>query len=378
VDLYDTARQEVVPFTPGPVVTMYTCGITPYDSTHLGHAATYLAYDVLQRRLRDLGHDTQVVRNITDVDDPLLEKARALGVHYLDLAAAETARFQGDMRDLATLPVMSEPRATSAIADIRGFIGMVLDAGHAYQAGGAVYFDVSTFPRFGQVSHLAEVEMLALAAERGGNPDDPHKRQPLDFVLWQPSVDGEPAWESLWGPGRPGWHIECSTLALRELGTTIDLHGGGSDLVFPHHECEAAQSEAVTGEPFVRHWMHTAMVGLGGTKMSKSLGNLVFVSDLLKDWEAPAIRLAIVGHHYRRDWEWTDELLPAAAARLDRWRAAGPGDGGLDDVRAALDADLDTPLALDAVDAAASSGTGVGAAAALLGIDLGEPLPRDG
>jgi L-cysteine:1D-myo-inositol 2-amino-2-deoxy-alpha-D-glucopyranoside ligase len=378
VDLYDTARQEVVPFTPGPVVTMYTCGITPYDSTHLGHAATYLAYDVLQRRLRDLGHDTQVVRNITDVDDPLLEKARALGVHYLDLAAAETARFQGDMRDLATLPVMSEPRATSAIADIRGFIGMVLDAGHAYQAGGAVYFDVSTFPRFGQVSHLAEVEMLALAAERGGNPDDPHKRQPLDFVLWQPSVDGEPAWESLWGPGRPGWHIECSTLALRELGTTIDLHGGGSDLVFPHHECEAAQSEAVTGEPFVRHWMHTAMVGLGGTKMSKSLGNLVFVSDLLKDWEAPAIRLAIVGHHYRRDWEWTDELLPAAAARLDRWRAAGPGDGGLDDVRAALDADLDTPLALDGVDAAASSGTGVGAAAALLGIDLGEPLPRDG
>jgi L-cysteine:1D-myo-inositol 2-amino-2-deoxy-alpha-D-glucopyranoside ligase len=378
VDLYDTARQEVVPFAPGPVVTMYTCGITPYDSTHLGHAATYLAYDVLQRRLSDLGHETQVVRNITDVDDPLLEKARALGVHYLDLAAAETARFQGDMRDLATLPVMSEPRATSAIADIRGFIGMVLDAGHAYQAGGAVYFDVSTFPRFGQVSHLAEVEMLALAAERGGNPDDPHKRQPLDFVLWQPSVDGEPAWESLWGPGRPGWHIECSTLALRELGTTIDLHGGGSDLVFPHHECEAAQSEAVTGEPFVRHWMHTAMVGLGGTKMSKSLGNLVFVSDLLKDWEAPAIRLAIVGHHYRRDWEWTDDRLPAAAARLDRWRAAGPGDGGLDDVRAALDADLDTPLALDAVDAAASSGTGVGAAAALLGIDLGEPLPRDG
>lgn len=376
--LYDTARQEVVPFSPGPVVTMYTCGITPYDSTHLGHAATYLAYDVLQRRLRDLGHETQVVRNITDVDDPLLDKARDLGVHYLDLAAAETARFQGDMRDLATLPVMSEPRATSAIADIRGFIGMVLDAGHAYQAGGGVYFDVSTFPRFGQVSHLGHDEMLALAAERGGNPDDPHKRQPLDFVLWQPSGDGEPAWESLWGPGRPGWHIECSTLALRELGTTIDLHGGGSDLIFPHHECEAAQSEAVTGEPFVRHWMHTAMVGLDGTKMSKSLGNLVFVSDLLKDWEAPAIRLAILDHHYRRDWEWTDELLPAAAQRLDRWRSAGPGTAALDDVRAALDADLDTPLAIQAVDAAASASGGVSAVTALLGIDLGEPLPRDG
>ena len=370
--LYDTARQEVVAFQPGPLVTMYTCGITPYDSTHIGHAATYLAYDVLQRRLRDLGHETRVVRNITDVDDPLLDRARLLGVHYLDLAAAETARFQEDMRVLDVLPSFAEPRATSAIADIRGFIGMVLDVGHAYQAGGAVYFDVSTFPRFGQVSHLDEATMLALSAERGGNPDDPHKRHPLDFVLWQPSSSGEPSWESLWGPGRPGWHIECSTLALRELGTTIDLHGGGSDLVFPHHECEAAQSEAVTGEPFVRHWMHTAMVGLDGIKMSKSLGNLVFVSDLLKEWEPAAIRLAIVGQHYRHDWDWTGELLPEAAARLVRWRRAGPGEGGLDDARAALDDDLDTQGAIRAVDeaAAASSGQGVSAAATLLGVRL--------
>jgi L-cysteine:1D-myo-inositol 2-amino-2-deoxy-alpha-D-glucopyranoside ligase len=371
VQLYDTARQAVVAFAPGPLVTMYTCGITPYDSTHLGHAATYLAYDVLQRRLLDLGHEVQVVRNITDVDDPLLDKARSLGVHYLDLAAAETARFQEDMRDLNTLPVTSEPRATSAIADIRGFIGMVLDTAHAYQAGDAVYFDVSSFPRFGQIGHLDHDQMLVLATERGGNPDDPHKRSPLDFVLWQPSHEGEPAWESMWGPGRPGWHIECSTLALRELGTTIDLHGGGSDLIFPHHECEAAQSEAVTGEPFVRHWMHTAMVGLGGTKMSKSLGNLVFVSDLLKEWEAPVIRATILDHHYRHDWDWTGELLPAAARRIDRWRAAGPGDGGLDEVRAALDDDLDTPRALAAVDDAAASGQGVQAAAGLLGIDLG-------
>ncbi len=368
--LYDTARQDVVPFEPGPVVSVYTCGITPYDSTHLGHAATYLTYDVLARRLRDLGHDVRIVRNITDVDDPLLAKARQLDVHYLDLAAAETARFQADMRDLDLLACVSEPRATSAIADIRGFIGMVLDAGHAYQAGGGVYFDVSTFPRFGQISHLDEATMLALAAERGGRLDDPHKRHPLDFVLWQPSGDGEPAWDSLWGRGRPGWHIECSTLALRELGTAIDLHGGGTDLIFPHHECEAAQSEAVTGEPFVRHWMHTAMVGLGGTKMSKSLGNLVFISDLLKDWEAAAIRLAITDHHYRTDWEWTDDLLGVAVARLDRWRGAGPGDGALGDVRAALDADLDTPAAIAAIDAAASSGRGVDAAAGLLGITL--------
>ncbi|MDP9020932.1 MAG: cysteine--tRNA ligase [Actinomycetota bacterium] len=368
--LFDTARQDVVPFEPGPLVTMYVCGITPYDSTHLGHAATYLAYDVLQRRLRDSGHQTRLVRNITDVDDPLLAKAKELGVHYLDLAAAETARFQDDMRDLGMLACFSEPRATSAIADIRGFIGMVLDADHAYRSPGGVYFDVSSFQRFGQVSHLDEATMLELAAERGGNPDDPHKRHPLDFVLWQPSDEGEPAWDSLWGRGRPGWHIECSTLALRELGTTLDLHGGGSDLVFPHHECEAAQSESVTGEPFVRHWMHTGMVGFHGEKMSKSLGNLVFVSDLLKDWEPAAIRLAVLANHYRGDWEWSDALVDTAAARLDAWRGAGPGDGGLHEVREALDADLDTARALVALDDAASSGRGVGAGAALLGVDL--------
>ncbi|CAN5407286.1 hypothetical protein BH18ACT1_BH18ACT1_14290 [soil metagenome] len=241
--LYDTARKEVLPFEPGPVVTMYECGITPYDSTHLGHASTALLYDLLQRRLLDLGHEVRSVRNITDVDDPLLVKAKQLGVHYLDLASAETARYQRDLRALDVLPVTSEPRATSAIADIRGFIGMVLDCDHAYQAAGAVYFDVSSFDRFGQVSNLDETTMLALAAERGGQPDDPAKRSPLDFVLWKPSSDGEPAWESLGGPGRPGWHVECSTLALRELGTSVDLHGGGTDLVFPHHECEAAQSE---------------------------------------------------------------------------------------------------------------------------------------
>ena len=369
--LHDTARGEVVAFEPGPVVTMYTCGITPYDSTHMGHAATYVVYDVLQRRLRDLGHETRCVRNITDVDDPLLAKARQLGVHYLDLAAAETARFDNDMVVLGMLPAWSEPRATGAIADIRGFIGMVLDQGHAYQAGGAVYFDVSTFPRFGQVSGYDAATMLAYAAERGGNVTDPNKRNPLDFVLWQPSAEGEPSWESLWGPGRPGWHIECSALALRELGTTIDLHGGGSDLIFPHHECEAAQSEAATGEPFVRHWLHTPMVALDGVKMSKSLGNLVFISDLCKEWDAAAVRLAILDHSYRHDWEWFDHLMPVAAARLDAWREAGVGDGGLSEVRSALDDDLDTPAALAAIDDAAASGRGVSRAAALLGVELG-------
>ena len=370
--LWCTAKQAVVPFEPGPVVSMYTCGITPYDSTHLGHAAVYVAYDVLQRRLRDRGHETRCVRNITDVDDSILGKARQLGVHYLDLAAAETARFDEDMKALNMLAPWSEPRATSAIPDIRGFIGMVLDRGHAYQAGGAVYFDVSTFPDFGSVSHYTREQMLAFAAERGGNVEDPNKRDPLDFVLWQPSEDDEPSWESLWGPGRPGWHIECSALALRELGTTIDLHGGGADLIFPHHECERAQSEAATGEPFVRHWMHQAMVRMDGEKMSKSLGNLVFVSELRKHWDAAAIRLMIVENHYRTEWEWDEGRMPRAAERLERWRAAGDGDGGLDTVRAALDDDLDTPSAVAAIDSAAASGLGVSSAATLLGVDLAE------
>jgi L-cysteine:1D-myo-inositol 2-amino-2-deoxy-alpha-D-glucopyranoside ligase len=368
--LFDTARGEVVPFEVGPVVTMYTCGITPYDATHIGHAATYLTYDVLQRRLRDRGHDTRCVRNITDVDDDILRKAGELGVHYLDLAAAETARFDDDMRALGLLPSWSEPRATSAIPDIRGFIGMVLDRGHAYTSGGGVYFDVSRFERFGQVSHLGRDEMLALAAERGGNVDDPHKHDPLDFVLWQPSAPGEPAWESLWGPGRPGWHIECSALAMRELGTTIDLHGGGTDLVFPHHECEAAQSEAATGEPFVRHWMHQAMVRMDGEKMSKSLGNLVFVSDLRKVWDPRVIRLAVLGHHYRSGWEWSEALMAEAADRLAAWDAASEGDAGLAEVRAALDDDLDTPAALRVIDEAVAAGRGISAAAALLGVTL--------
>ena len=376
--LYDTARKEVVPFAPGPVVTMYTCGITPYDSTHIGHAATYLTYDVLQRRLRDLGHETRCVRNITDVDDDILAKAREIGVHYLDLAAGETARFDSDMKSLGLLECWSEPRATSAIADIRKFIGNVLDRGHAYEAGGAVYFDIHSYDGFGELSGMSRSEMIAAARERGGNPDDPNKRDPLDFVLWQPSLPDEPAWGSLWGPGRPGWHIECSTLAMRDLDTfTIDLHGGGSDLIFPHHECERAQSEAATGQPFVRHWMHQAMVCYEGEKMSKSLGNLVFVSELLKDWDPRAIRLAVLGHHYRSSWEWQDEVMDEATERLERWQSAGAGagasDGALEEVRAALDDDLSTPAAVEAIDAAASRGEGVNEAAMLLGVDLEDP-----
>jgi L-cysteine:1D-myo-inositol 2-amino-2-deoxy-alpha-D-glucopyranoside ligase len=370
--LYDTARQAVVPFEPGPLVKMYTCGITPYDATHLGHAAVYLTYDVLQRRLIDLGHEVQCVRNITDVDDSIIAKARSLGVHYLDLGSAEVARFQSDMEALEVLPCFSEPRATSAIPDIRGFIGMVLDRGYAYEAGGGVYFDVSRFPGFGEISHYDEARMLAYAAERGGNVDDPHKRNPLDFVLWQPSLPDEPFWETMWGPGRPGWHIECSALALRELGTTIDLHGGGADLIFPHHECERAQSEAATGEPFVKHWMHVAMVRKDGEKMSKSLGNLVFVDQLRKEWDPRAIRLAVIGHHYRHSWEWDEEIVPLAARRLEAWidADAPASERVMAEVRDALDDDLSTPDAIAAIDDAVGRGEGIREAARLLGVRL--------
>jgi L-cysteine:1D-myo-inositol 2-amino-2-deoxy-alpha-D-glucopyranoside ligase len=368
--LFDTARREVVPFEPGGDVSLYCCGITPYDAAHMGHAQVFLAYDVLQRRLVDLGYRPKLVRNITDVDDDILRKARELGVHYLDLAAEEMARFDSHMAALNLLPVASEPRATSAIPEILSLIGAVIESGHAYEAGGSVYFEVASFARFGQLSHLPRAEMLRLAAERGGNPDDPHKRDPLDFVLWQPSAPDEPAWESRWGRGRPGWHVECSALAMRELGATVDLHGGGTDLIFPHHECEAAQSESVTGTTFCRHWMHVGMVGLAGTKMSKSLGNLVFVGDLLKEWEPAVVRLALLAHHYRGDWDWEEAGLHAAAERLACWRSAGEGEAGLEQVRAHLDDDLDAPGALVALDEAADSGSGVSAGAALLGITL--------
>ena len=372
VELYDTARRGVFPIEAGPVVTLYSCGITPYDSAHLGHAAVYMVFDVLQRRLRDLGHETRCVRNVTDVDDDILRKARELGVHYLDLAAEQIGVFDAQMDALGLLACWSEPRATSAIAEILTLIGETLDAGHAYLAGGAVYFDVSSFPAFGEVSHFDRAEMLALAAEHGGRVDDPNKRDPLDFVLWQPSLPDEPTWESRWGPGRPGWHIECSALALRELGETLDVHGGGRDLVFPHHECETAQSESVTSKPFVRHWLHVGLVGLDGTKMSKSLGNLVFVSDLLERAEAAAVRLALLSHHYRHDWEWLESDLEEGQARLSLWRSAPEGDGsaGLEAVRAALDADLDTPGALSALDAEARGGRSVRAGAELLGVSL--------
>ncbi len=355
VQLFDTARGEVVPFEPGHEVKMYVCGITPYDSTHLGHANTYLTYDLLIRRLEDLGHEVKLVRNITDVDDSILPKARELGVDFLELAAEETARFHGDMIALNTRPVFAEPHATKWVAEMVELVETLEAKGHTYVVDGTVFFDVSTFDSFGAVSGYDESTMVEYAAERGGHPDDPRQRNPLDFILWQPSLDDEPSWPSPWGSGRPGWHIECSAMSKGTLGPTLDLHGGGSDLIFPHHECSRAQSEAANGVTFVNHWMHAGMVAYQGTKMSKSLGNLVFVSELVKTADPRAIRLALMRHHYRSDWEWFDSDIDTAAAMLDRMHRAAHAPAGpdpdryADRVRAALDNDLDAPTALYAL-----------------------------
>jgi L-cysteine:1D-myo-inositol 2-amino-2-deoxy-alpha-D-glucopyranoside ligase len=391
--LYDTAKQRVVPFEPGPTVQMYVCGITPYDSTHLGHAATYLTYDLLTRRLETLGHTVHMVRNITDVDDSILPKARSMGVDFLELAAAETVRFHDDMAALDTRPPFAEPRPSESIADIVEMIRVLADRGFTYHADGVTYFDVTKSPRYGQLSHYSREQMIQLARERGGHPDDPRQRDPLDFVLWQPSLADEPAWDSPFGSGRPGWHIECSAMSKSVLGPTLDLHGGGTDLIYPHHECEVAQSEAANDAPFVRHWMHAGLVAYQGTKMSKSLGNLVFVSELRKTADPRAIRLALMAHHYRENWEWFDDDIDEATALLERLHAAANSSGAGPDprpyltrVHEALDDDLDAPTARAALDELARgilSGAGIhdqspGAlrdAAAQCGIDLDKPLP---
>ncbi len=390
--LYDTARREVVSFKPGPTVTMYVCGITPYDATHLGHAFTYLTFDLVIRRLEDLGHEVRMVRNVTDVDDSILPKARELGIDFLELADREMKMFHADLDALDLRPAWSEPTATGSIDAMLALIGRLEAAGHTYTVDGVTFFDVSTWNEFGSISHLDEATMVSYSAERGGHPEDPRQRNPLDFVLWQPSADDEPSWDSPFGPGRPGWHIECSAMAMTDLGETIDLHGGGDDLMFPHHECEAAQSEAATGQPFARHWMHVGMVAYEGTKMSKSLGNLVFVRNLRRIHDPRAIRLALMAHHYRGGFEWFDYDIDDAITRLDRLvtaarRPRGPNPAPtLAAVRSALDDDLDTATARDAVDLLAggilagsgndpTSASGLAAAAALLGIRLDATLP---
>lgn len=357
--LLDTATQELRPLAPGAVATVYVCGITPYDATHLGHAGTYVAFDTLARVLRDAGHGVRYVQNVTDVDEPLFERAARDGVSWEELGTAQIVLFRGDMEALRVLPPTHYVGAIEAMDEIVALIGRLGEAGATYQLEGDTYFPVAAAPRLGAISHLTRAEMTPLAAERGGDPARPGKKDPLDPVLWLAPRDGEPSWPSPLGPGRPGWHVECAAIALSLLGETIDVQGGGADLAFPHHEMSVAHAEVATGVvPFARHVVHTGMLALDGEKMSKSLGNLVFVSRLVADGTDPAaVRLALLGERYRVGWEWTPAALRDAEARLARWRAAVALPAApsalplLAEVRRSLADDLDTPSALRAVDA---------------------------
>ncbi|MFF3018739.1 cysteine--1-D-myo-inosityl 2-amino-2-deoxy-alpha-D-glucopyranoside ligase [Streptomyces sp. NPDC057939] len=359
LQIHDTATQGTITLAPGPVARIYVCGITPYDATHIGHAATYNAFDLVQRVWLDNKRQVHYVQNVTDVDDPLLERALRDGHDWTELAERETALFREDMTALRMLPPQHYIGAVEAIPGIVPLVERLRDAGAAYELDGDVYFSVESDPNFGGVSHLDAEAMRLLSAERGGDPDRPGKKNPLDPMLWMAAREGDPSWDggSL-GRGRPGWHIECVAIALDHLGMGFDIQGGGSDLAFPHHEMGASHAQALTGEfPMAKAYVHAGMVGLNGEKMSKSKGNLVFVSALRRSGVDPAaIRLALLSHHYRADWEWTDAVLAEAVARLERWRAAVsrpdgvPADALVEEVREALSRDLDAPAALAAVD----------------------------
>ncbi len=396
--LHDTAtggRSEVRPS--GPTARLYVCGITPYDATHLGHAATYLAFDTLVRLWRDRGYAVDYVQNVTDIDDPLLERAARDAVDWTLVAQRETELFRQDMTALRVLPPSHYVGAVEAMDEIAAFVVELLEAGAAYRVtapsgGEDVYFAVDAAPHFGQVAGLSADTMLTLSAERGGDPERTGKKNPLDPLLWLAARPGEPSWASPLGPGRPGWHVECAAIALNRLGRRHDVQGGGSDLAFPHHEMTAAHAEVGTGTwPYAGVYVHAGMVGLDGEKMSKSRGNLVFVSRLLAAGvEAGALRLALLGAHYRSDREWTDRVLETGQHRLSDWRAAvarttGPsGDAAVTAVRRALADDLDTPAALAVVDQwSAAPGDDPGAPAllrdaidALLGVSLAGVVHR--
>ncbi|NUO58163.1 MAG: cysteine--1-D-myo-inosityl 2-amino-2-deoxy-alpha-D-glucopyranoside ligase, partial [Hamadaea sp.] len=360
--LFDSARRDKFPSRPDGRAGLYVCGITPYDATHLGHAATMITFDLVNRLWRDAGHEVVYVQNVTDIDDPLLERAARDHEDWVVLAMRETALFREDMEALRIIPPEHYVGAVESIPVIAEKVQELLERGVAYRLDdgtGDVYFDISAAPRFGYESNLSREQMLAFFAERGGDPERAGKRDALDPLLWRGVRPDEPSWPggSL-GPGRPGWHIECAVIAMTLIGDTVEVQGGGNDLLFPHHECSAAHAEVLSGvEPFAQHYVHAGMIGLHGEKMSKSRGNLVFVSRLRADHVDPnALRLALVADHYRADRQWTDDLLKAAEQRLARWRAAASAPAGpsgaalLAGVRTALTDDLDTPKALALVD----------------------------
>jgi L-cysteine:1D-myo-inositol 2-amino-2-deoxy-alpha-D-glucopyranoside ligase len=367
----DTATQQVVPIGPDTgTARMYVCGITPYDATHIGHANTYIAFDLLHRVWHDRGLEVNYVQNVTDIDDPLLERAADNGIDWAELAEQQTQLFREDMAALNVLPPQHYVGAVESMPLIVDLIEELRRRQAVYPVDDSefedLYFAQASDAEFGSLAHLSEDQAIAIFAERGGDPDRLGKKAPLDCLVWRHARAGEPRWESMLGAGRPGWHIECTAIALDRLGAGFDVQAGGSDLIFPHHEMCAAQGRVATDEPFAKAYLHSGMVGLNGEKMSKSKGNLVFVSALRASGVDPmAIRLALLAHHFREDWDWTDELLGSAQIRLNRWREAVRLDAGLNadevlaQVRAALANDLDAPAALAAVDAWAGASVAI-------------------
>ena len=357
VKVFDTASEQVRTVVPATnPARLYVCGITPYDATHLGHANTYLTFDLLNRAWRSAGHTVRYVQNVTDIDDPLLERAAATGQDWVALAERETELFRTDMTALRVLPPDAYVGAVESIPLVIDMIERLEALGAVYRVDDDLYFDVHSDPDFGQVSSWPVAQMLRIFPERGGDPDRPGKRDPLDCLLWLAARPGEPSWDSPFGPGRPGWHVECSAIARAELGTTIDVQGGGSDLICPHHEMSAGHAQVADERPFARAYVHAGMVGLDGEKMSKSKGNLELVSRLRGAGADPmAVRLALLRHHYRSDWEWTADQLARAESDLALLRTAtsrphaAEATQVIGQVLDRLADDLDAPGALDAV-----------------------------
>jgi len=384
VSLHDTPTGGRVVTRPDGRGSLYVCGITPYDATHLGHANTYVAFDLLQRAWRNAGHEVAYVQNVTDVDDPLLERAAKVGIDWEELAERETELFRHDMEALRVLPPDHYVGAVESIPLVLDLIARLEQAGAVYRVDDDLYFSVSADPAFGEESGFSREQMLEIFPERGGDPDRPGKKDPLDALLWRAERPGEPSWPSPYGPGRPGWHIECAAIALEYLGAGFTVQGGGSDLVFPHHEmCASHVQVAEPGSRFAKVYSHAGMVGYDGEKMSKSKGNLVFVSALRNSEVDPmAIRLALLRHHYRDDWEWTDEQVHQAEDTLAQWRRAvalrdgAPAAPVTDTVLGALADDLDAPTAVEAIESWVGATLGQGALADHSDPDAGEKISR--
>ena len=352
-----TRTKEYVTIPHDRPMTLYVCGVTPYDTTHIGHARTFLTFDLLIRYLRSQGAEVRYCQNVTDVDDPLFARAERDGIGWRELSERQVAQLVADYQGMNLLPPTYFPRASEEIGAMIPIIERLITLGHAYVVGSEVYFSVRTDPEFGKMARMGYEELLALANQRGNNPHDLRKRDPLDFVLWQSGAPTDPKWESPWGLGRPGWHIECSAMATRYLGAQIDIHGGGADLIFPHHPCEIAQTEPVTGKrPFVKIWMHAGLVWLDGEKMSKSLGNLVFARDALREHGPDALRWYLMTQHYREDFDYNRVAVQSYVQLALQLRQAVAARGGesspldlsiaRDEFTAAMADDLNTPAAL--------------------------------